>query len=134
MTPEEFSKISGMIFPNWPKGATPLERIQELEKREVQGTHLIVDIRNISKPERYRYDNCWAAIPPDVEEQLRNATFPLTPEEVNAIEDRVNDYHDVQEPNAILIQPEFAERGRCWLFEPALDHVQTGLIYFHNEK
>lgn len=134
MTPHDRqSNAEAVIEKLFPQNKTPEELVRQSEREELESTYPIVDFRNISKSEHHRYANCWATVPPDVAEQLESAAFPLTPDQVNDIEDRVNEYHDIHPPNAIMLWPPFIERGKCWRFEPALEQTQTGLVYFHNE-
>lgn len=138
MTPKErqtnAEAVIEKLFPEWRGNKTSMDILRETERGKLKATHPIVDLRNISKEEHHRYANCAVVLPPGMEEALKLMTFPLTPEQVNLIEDQANEYHGIEPPHAILILPDFAERGKCWFFEPALEPTQTGLVYIHDFK
>jgi hypothetical protein len=137
MTPEEQDKLESKILIDRILGTgsnkTPEAWIRDDEREEIAAPWPITDLRSIPLTERANHDNGYVSLPPDIEKYLASAEFPLSPEEVNGIEDRCNAYHNVQAPHAILIDPHFVETGKKWRHDPAVAQTRSCLIYFHKK-
>ena len=137
MTPEEQDKLESKILIDrileTGTNKTPEALIRDDEREEIANPWPIIDLRSVPIAERSDHDNCYVSLPPEIEKYLAIAEFPLSPDEVNGIEDRCNAYHNVQDPHAILMDPDFAEKGKLWKYDPAVAQSRSCLIYFHKK-
>jgi len=138
MTPEEQNKLESKILIDrileTGSNKTPQAWIRDDEREEIISPWPIIDLRSVPLAERGNHDNCYVSVPPDVEKYLALAEFPLSPDEVNSIEDWCNTYHNVQAPHNIVIDPDFAESGKKWKYEPLVAQNRSCLIYFHKKS
>lgn len=137
MTPEEKSKLEHDIliqelFGEGKSNKTPAAKLRDLEQSELAEQSPIIDLRLIPQEERASYNQSWVTLPPNVANELKSSTFPLGEKQVNSIEAQAMEYHNVKDPCAILIDPSFAKNGKNWHFEPSIETIRSGLIYFHN--
>lgn len=137
MTPEEQDKLESKILIDrileTGSNKTSEALTRDDEREEIANPWPIIDLRSVSLAERDNHNNCYVSVPPDVEKYLAIAEFPLSPDEVNGIEDRCNAYHNVQDPHAILMDPDFAETGKLWKYDPAAAQGRSCMIYFHKK-
>lgn len=137
MTPEEQEKLESKLLIDRileiGSNKTPAAHIRDDEREEITNPWPIIDLRSVPLTQRGEHDNCYVSVPPDIEKYLAKAEFPLSPEEVNGIEDRCNAYHNVQAPHAIVIDPGFAETGKSHKHEHAVAQNRSCLIYFHKK-
>lgn len=90
-----------------------------------------VDLRAIPESERSTHDDCDVTIPEDISRYLESAEFPLSPDEVNALEDKINAYHSPKPPSFIIMEPSFVHSGKTYTYSEDLGKIRTGFIYRH---
>ncbi len=90
-----------------------------------------VDLRAIPESERSTYDDCDVTIPDDMVHYLEIAEFPLSPDEVNALEDKINAYHSPKPPSFITMEPSFSNSGKTYTHIEELGKIRTGFVYKH---
>jgi hypothetical protein len=90
-----------------------------------------VDLRAIPESERSSHDDCHVTIPDDIARYLDNAEFPLSPDEVNALEDKINAHHSVKPPSFIIMEPSFVHTGKTYTHIEELGKIRTGFVYRH---
>lgn len=137
MTPEEQNKLESKLLIDRileiGSNKSPAAHIRDDEREEIANPWPIIDLRSVPLTQRGDHNNCYVSVPPDIEKYLAAAEFPLSPDEVNGIEDRCNAYHNVQPPHGIVIDPHFVATGKKWRYEQAVSQIRSCLIYFHKK-
>ena len=104
---------------------------REIEKDILTISSPPVDLRATPESERSTHDDCDVTIPEDISRYLEIAEFPLSPDEVNALEDKINAYHSPKPPSFIIMEPGFVHSGKTYTYIEELGKIRTGFIYRH---
>jgi len=107
---------------------------REIEKDILAISSPPLDLRAIPESERSTHDDCDVTIPEDISRYLEIAEFPLSPDEVNALEDKINAYHSPKPPSFIIMEPSFVHTGKTYAYSEELGKIRTGFVYRHNEN
>ena len=114
--------------------ATPEEGeawVLKIEQAIIDDATPPADIRSIPLEERHNYDNTDVAVPDHVKEHLAKCVFPLSTDETSIIEEMMEEYHKVSEPNCIGMN--FGKTGKPYTYLPEVANYATGFLYFHEE-
>jgi hypothetical protein len=66
-----------------------------------------------------------------VEAYLAATTFPLTENEIDALQTRMETHHGVVPPSYIVLMPDFAAEGKNHVYIEELEKHRTGFVYRH---
>jgi hypothetical protein len=105
--------------------------VRETERELLEIGSPPVDLRAIPESERSSHDDCHVTIPDDIARYLESAEFPLSPDEVNALEDKINAHHSVKPPSFIIMEPSFVHTGKTYTHIKELEKISTGFVYRH---
>jgi hypothetical protein len=125
--------LASIFFPE-ETNQKPEARKRDWERRVIKDADLPVDISRIPKDQREKHAHSSVTIPEEIQNYLDIASYPLTTDEVHMLEIKMEEYHDVQEPAWISIEPALRLTGKTWQFLPDVAKYETGFTYYEERK
>jgi hypothetical protein len=105
--------------------------LRDIERELLKTSTPPVNIRDIPLADRARFDQEYVTVPDEIKTYLANAEFPLTEDEINMLQDKMETHHRVESPSYIVLMPDFARTGKNHVYIDELEAFRTGFEYNH---
>lgn len=105
--------------------------LREIEREQLQSATPPCDLKSIPESERHKHDEDHVTVPKDVEGYLAATSFPLSENEIEALQTKMETHHGVVSPSYIVLMPDFATTGKNHVYIEDLEKYRTGFVYRH---
>jgi hypothetical protein len=106
-------------------------RLRETERELLQIATPPCDLKSIPESDRHKHDEDYVTTPQDIQDYLIATSFPLSENEIEALQTKMETHHGVVYPSYIVLMPDFAATGKNHVYIEDLEKYRTGFVYSH---